>query len=150
MKKTTLIIIVAVLAVIGLGGYVGVRLYNRGTDLIGVTTRERQNQVIMNAKTGEEFVAGSGKLTVGAGESIRLKYTLSAGSFDLALHKGEEGNGIFQETDLENLPDAGAVYGKSGVSGSGELNFPAEEGVYTVFFNMHGAIGSATMTAEKE
>ena len=128
MKKKPVILIVVLALVAAVACYVGVRLMNRGKDIIGVTTLEGQKQVIMNSQTGEEFTAGSGKLEVGEGEHIHLSYTLSGGSFDLALHKGEDGNDVFTEADLENLSDSGDPFGKSGISGSGTLDFDAEQG----------------------
>jgi len=148
MKKTVLLIAAALVIAAG-ACYVGVRLHNRGRDIIGVTTLNNNSSVIMNSRTGEEFVSGAGKLTVGEGEHIHLRYELSAGSFDLAFHKGEDGLDVFDAANLEALPESGEVYGRSGVSGNGALDFPAEEGVYTVFFQMHGAIGTAELTAEK-
>ena len=71
-------IVVAVLLVAA-GIYTGIRLAKHGTDIIGVTTLPDRNTVIMNAKTGDEFVAGTGYLTVAEGEHIHLEYDLSAG-----------------------------------------------------------------------
>ena len=148
MKKKTIILLGAALLFAAAAVYVGVRLHNHGTDIIGVTTLPDRNTVIVNAKTGEEFVAGSGKLTVGAGEHIHLEYALTAGSFDLAFHEGGSGLDVFQNADLEALPAAGEVFGKSGVSGSGSLDFDAEAGNYTAYFVNHGMVGKVTVTAK--
>ena len=147
MKKKTIIILAAALLFAAAAVYVGVRLHNRGTDIIGVTTLPDRNTVIVNAKTGKEFVSGSGKLTVGAGEHIHLEYALTAGSFDLAFHEGSDGLDVFRNADLENLPSTGEVFGKSDLSGSGSLDFEAADGEYTVYYNNHGAIGTAKITA---
>lgn len=146
MKK----IIICLVAVVLVAGavMVGVRLSKRGTDLIGVTSLEKKNTVIMNAKSGSDFTAGSGILNIGQGEGIHLEYALETGSFDLALAKSSVGLEAIRDSDLENLPDQGEVYGKSGVSGKGELDFPADPGEYTLYFNMHGAVGSAQATAK--
>ena len=128
-------------------GYAGLRISRRGTDLIGVTTLD--NTVIMNSKTGKEFVSGSGKLTLGEGERIHLKYSLDAGSFDFAVNSGSNGLDIFDSTDLGSLSDEGEVFGRSGITGKGSLDFKAGPGEYTLFFNMHDAVGTATASPEK-
>ena len=148
MKKKSIFLIAAAVVLIAAIAYAVTRLSNRWTDIVGVTTLEKKNTVIMNAKTGEEFVSGSGKLTVGEGERIHIEYALTAGSFDLAFHQGSAGLDVFQSAELENLPNVGDVFGKSGVSGNGSLDFEAAPGEYTVYFNQHGAIGTATVTAK--
>ena len=55
-KKTILILSVVVVILIAAGAYVGFRMANRGKDIIGVTTLTKENKVIMNSATGNEFV----------------------------------------------------------------------------------------------
>jgi len=148
-NKRIIVLILAILVVIAAVIYVGVRLHNRGTDIIGVTTLENRNTIIMNSKSGQEFVAGSGKLTVGTNERIHVVYELDNGSFDLAFHKGSDGLDVFENSDLKNLSNTGDVFGKSGISGKGSLDLEVASGKYTVYFNQHGAVGSATVTTKK-
>lgn len=127
----------------------GCSIISRHKDITGVTTLSKENTVVMNSPTGKEFVTGSGNLTVGDGEVIHLKYDLSEGSFDLACNEGNEDLDIFESTDLEKLSSEGEVFGISGIEGSGELDIHAAAGEYTVFFNLHSAVGSATVSVEK-
>ena len=148
MKKKIIILIIAALVLIAAGSYVAVRIINRGTDIIGVTTLEKKNTVIMNANADSDYGAGSGKLTVGEGERIHVEYALKAGGFDLAFCQGSNGLEVIRSSDLQNLSDTGEVFGRSGVSGSGSLDFEAAPGEYTVYFNRNGAAGTAKVTAK--
>ena len=125
-------------------------MFSRHKDITGVTTLPKENTVVMNSPSDGAFVNGSGNLTVKDGEMIHLKYELSSGSFDLAFHPGNEGLAVFESADLENLPSEGDVFGRSGIEGSGELDIEAPAGEYTVFFNMHSAVGSATAGTVKK
>lgn len=149
MKKKGIILLGAALVAVAAIAYVGMRLARRGTDLIGVTTLAKKNTVILNAKTGEEFVSGSGKLTVAEGEGIHLEYALDSGSVDFAVNRGSNGLAVFESADLANLPAAGEVFGKSGISGSGSLDLAAAPGEYTLYFRTHDAVGTAKATASK-
>lgn len=144
-KRIAAVVLMAAVLLLSLTGC----SFSRHKDITGVTTLTKENIVVMNSPTGEEFVSGSGTITVGQGEIVHLEYKLSEGSFDLALNAGDGSLDIFQSTDLENLPSDGEVFGRSGVTGSGELDIEAPAGEYTVFFNMHGAAGSATVSAAK-
>jgi len=148
MKNKRIVLILIILVVIAAIIYAAVHLRNHGTDIIGVTTLEKRNTIIMNSKTGQEFVSGSGKLTVTEGELIHVEYVLDAGSFDLAFHKGSEGLDVFENSNLENLPDTGDVFGKSGISGKGSLDIEVVPGEYTVYFNQHDAVGTATVNTK--
>ena len=148
MKKKSIVLIVVALVLIAVGGYVGMRIRNRWTDIKGVTTLFEKNTVIMNSKTGKEFEAGSGELTVDEGKRIHVEYALDAGSFDLAFYKGSDALAVIRRSNLDDLPDSGDLFGKSGVSGKGDLDFGAAPGKYTVYFEQHGAVGSATVTAK--
>ena len=151
MKKKTIIIIAAcvllVLAILG-GTALGRRLAKRHTDIIGVTTLIERNLVIMNSASGTEFVSGSGTITVGEGERLHVEYALKEGSYDLAFHLGDDGLDVFHNTDLTALPAEGEVFGRSGVEGSGSFDLEVPAGVYTVFFDMHKAVGSTTISAK--
>ena len=149
MKNKRIVLILVILVIIAAVIYGAVRLRNRGTDIIGVTTLENRNTIIMNSKTGQEFVSGSGTLTVSENERIHVEYALDTGSFDLAFHKGSDGLDVFENSDLDNLSDTGDVFGKSNISGKGSLDLEAASGEYTVYFNQHGAAGTATVTTEK-
>ena len=148
MKRKTLIIYtVALLLVLAMSGC-GRLLSRDHNDIIGVTTFSEKNTVVMNSPTGDEFVSGSGKIILGEGEKLHVEYTLDKGSFDLAFHMGSDGLGVFDSADLDTLPVQGDVFGKSGVEGSGSFELDAPAGEYTVFFSIHDAAGSASVSAE--
>lgn len=144
MKRTTVFLLALALLL------TAAACHGKMTDVIGVTTLTEKNIVVMNAETGDEFVSGSGKLTVSEGEHIHVEYALDAGSFDLAFHAGDGSLDIFQSADLENLTADGDVFGASGLTGSGSLDLEAPAGEYSVFFSMHEAVGAATVSAAKE
>ena len=150
MKKKSIILIVAALVLIVAIAYVGMRFINRGTDINGVTTLVEKNTVIMNVRPGKDFAGGSGKLTVGEGKSIHVEYALDAGSFDLAFCKGSDALAAIRRANLSDLPNTGDLFGKSGVSGKGSLDFEAAPGKYTVYFEQHGAVGTANVTAKAQ
>ena len=120
---------------------------SRKKDITGVTTLTKENTVIMNSPTGDEFVNGSGKITVSEGETLHLTYDLTEGSMDLALNAGDGTLDVFETVDLENLGADGQVFGVSGITEKGELVIDAAPGEYTVFFNLHSAAGTATVSA---
>lgn len=149
-KKTVAIIVVLALVVAGVA-YVAFRLIIRGTDIIGVTTLPDRNTVIMNSKTGDEFVGGTGYVNVGEGERIRVKCDLSAGEIDLLFYPSDF-YPTFQAT-LEDWPiskdEAGeGSFGQDGVSGKDDLYFDAAPGAYAVQIAPHGSIGKVVITAK--
>lgn len=158
-KKKIAIICVAALVVIA-GAYVALRLHNRGTDIIGVTTLTDRNTVIMNSKTGAEFVAGEGQLAVSEGERIHVEYDLSGGTIDISFNELTSSGAAYEDITPENVPDvlenlpapedmAGeGAFGQDGVTGKGGLDFDAAPGGYNVHIAQHGAIGKATVTAK--
>ena len=154
-KKTIAIIIVLIIAVITALAYLVPRLLNRGRDIIGVTSFEKTNEVIMNSATGSEFVKGTGMITIGEGQHAHLSWKLKEGSFDLAFVKNaEDGQDAGTETEGLALPDpaiAERTYDmmEEGIEGSGETDFELEAGVYEVDFIMHGAVGTAKLTSGK-
>ena len=148
MKKKNIVLIAAALVLIAAAAYVGMRFINRGTDIIGVTTLVEKNTVIMNVKPGKDFAGGSGSLTVGDGRRIHVEYALDAGSFDLAFHKGSSALDVLRSANLDNLPDAGDLFGKSGVSGKGNFDLEAAPGEYTLYFKPHDTIGTASVTTK--
>ena len=75
-----------------------------------------------------------------------MKYALDEGSLDLAFHEGDGDLGIFQTADLQNLTADGEVFGQSGIAGTGSLDFTVAGGDYTVYFQLHDAVGSATVS----
>lgn len=150
MKKKSVVLFVVALVLIAAIAYVGMRLINRRTDIIGVTTLFEKNTVIMNSKTGKDFEAGSGELTVDEGKRIHVEYALDAGSFDLAFCKGSDALAAIRRANLSDLPNTGDLFGKSGVSGKGSLDFEAAPGKYTVYFEQHGAVGTANVTAKAQ
>ena len=151
MKKKTMIMIAAAALVITAAiAYVAVRMNNRWTDITGVTTLYEKNTVIMNAKEAGSFVSGSGQITVGENGQIHIDYAITAGSCDIAFHAGSVSLDVFQDSDLEQLSGTGDVFGSSGVSGNGSLDLAAESGEYTVYFSMHDALGTATVTAPEK
>ena len=132
--------ILAIVAVLIAGGaYVGVRLAGRGKDIIGVTTLPDENIVIMNSRSGDEFVSGFGNISVKEGQKVYLSHDLKSGSVDLAIGQST-GNGELGYT--EDLPEE-YLEEKDGIEGKGEQFFELEGGDYTVVFTMHGAIGTA-------
>ena len=155
-KKTVLIASVVILAAVAAVAFVGMRLARYGTDIIGVTTLPDRNIVIMNSKTGREFVSGTGYLDVAEGEHIHLTCDLSAGSIDLAFQPGGDVDiSPADPEDLTDLPDiedltAEDVSGQDGISGKTELDFDAGPGAYVIVFTNNGAVGTATVTAEAD
>lgn len=156
MKKKTILLLSAVLVVlIAAGIYIGVRLNGRGKDIIGVTTLTKENKVIMNSATGNEFVSGSGMITVKEGEHIHLTYKLKSGSFDIGFAPGTDG--VLEAvtnldmTELEDPTQDPSEYAieQKGIEGSGEADFEAQSGEYTVYFTMNGAVGTATVSTAK-
>ena len=153
MKKKIVVLVIALLLVV-LGVYTGFRFARRGTDIIGVTTLNGKNTVILNAKTGDEFASGTGYLTVGEGERIHLEHNLSSGSLSVAFKSGEGAAEALANLDLDNLPSAAdmtgeGAFGKEDISGKGSLDFEAEPGEYTVHFTNNSAVGTARVTAKK-
>lgn len=153
MKKKVILIAIGVLLAV-LAGYTVYRFATHGTDIIGVTTLSHKNTVIMNAKTGSEFVSGTGYLTVAKNEELHLEYNLTSGSIDVAFRADEAGVAAAESMDLEHLPTAEDMtgegsFGKQGLSGKGSLDFEAEPGSYTVHITNHGAVGKATVTVKK-
>ena len=161
MKKKTVALIVVLALVIAGAVYVAVRLKNRGTDIIGVTTLPDRNTVIMNSKTGKEFVSGTGNLSVGEGERIHVEYDLSAGEIDVSFLKSDSTPYEDITAENENLEDAlnnlpvaedfagGDAFGQDGVSGKGVLDFDAAPGLYMVDIAIHDAPDKVVVTAAK-
>ena len=152
MKKKTVALIVVLALVVAGAAYVAFRLKIRGTDIIGVTTLPDRNTVIMNSKTGDEFVGGTGYVNIGEGERIRVKCALSAGEIDLLFYPSDF-YPSFQST-LEDWPiskDAAGEgsFGQDGVSGKDDLYFDAAPGVYAVSIAPHGSIGKVVITTAK-
>ncbi len=161
MKKKTIVIIIVVVVlalIIAAAVYIGVRLHRHGTDIIGVTTLTDRNTVIMNAVESGGFKSGTGVINVGEGERIRLDYDVSGGSFDFAFAAGEDA--VFSAVrdadnmDVAELPTDDVMPetppdGETGLEGAGSVDFDVEPGAYTVYFTMHGAIGTATVTAAR-
>ena len=154
-KKTILILSVVVVILIAAGAYVGFRMANRGQDIIGVTSLTKENKVIMNSATGNEFVSGSGTITVKEGEHIHLTYKLKSGSFDIGFNPGTDG--VLEAvtnldmTELEDPTQNPSEYAieQKGIEGNGGADFEAQSGEYTVYFTMNGAVGTATVSTAK-
>lgn len=148
MSKKKIVLTVASVVIIAIAAYAVMRIQNRWTDINGVTTVYDRNTVYMNVKPGKDFAGGSGSITVQQGKSIYVEYAVDAGKFDIAFYKGDNAHSVIRNSNLDNLPNAGNVFGKSGVFGKGDIVFKAEPGEYTVFFNPHDTIGSATVTVK--
>ncbi|MBR3570758.1 MAG: hypothetical protein IKN96_08210 [Oscillibacter sp.] len=158
-KKNIVIIGVAALVVVACA-YVALRLRNRCTDIIGVTTLTDRNTVIMNSKTGAEFVSGEGQLAVGEGERIRVEYDLSGGEIDISFKERGEGSASYEDITPENVPDVlenlptpedmtgEGAFGQDGITGKGSLYFDAAPGSYNVHIALHDAVGKAVVTAK--
>ena len=149
MKKKSIVLFVVAIVFIAAAAYVWVRYNNRWTDINGVTTVAERNTVYMNLKPGTNFYAGSGQLTVAEGKHIHVEYALDSGTFDLAFRiyvKGSDALAV-QSPVFDDLPASGEVFGKSGVSGKGTLDFDVAPGTYKVYFKNHSVVGSATVTA---
>ncbi|MBQ6002924.1 MAG: hypothetical protein IJL18_08745 [Synergistaceae bacterium] len=148
MSKKRIILTVAAFVLIAIAAYVGLRLRNRWTDIKGVTTVYERNTVYMNVRPGKDFAGGSGYITVEEGKSIHVEYAVETGKFDIALNKGSNALSVIRNSDLDNLSSSGNVFGKSGISGKGSIDFEAEPGEYTIYFNPHDTIGSAIVTVK--
>ena len=150
MKKKSILLIVVAIVFIAAIAYVWMRFNNRWTDINGFTTVYGRNTVYMNLKPGTNFYLGSGQLTINEGKHIYVEYALDSGTFDLAFRvyvKGSDGLAM-KNPVFDNLPDSGEIFGKSGVSGKGTLDFDVAPGTYEVYFKTHSVIGSATVTAK--
>lgn len=148
MSKKRIILTAAVFVLIVAAAYVGLRLKNRWTDINGVTTVYERNTVYMNVRPGKDFAGGSGYITVEEGKRIHVEYAVETGKFDIALNKGSNALSVIRNSDLDNLSSSGNVFGKSGISGKGSIDFEAEPGEYTIYFNPHDTIGSAIVTVK--
>ena len=149
-KKSIILIVAAALIVIAA---VVARFCLRDTDVVGVTSYPNKNTVVLCCKSGSEFVNGSGSVTVGEGEYIHLEYALQSGSFDSALHAGDGSLDVFRDADMTKLPETaedGGVFGTSGVSGKGGVDYEVAPGSYTVFFTIHDTVGKATVSVRKK
>jgi len=161
-KRSTVILVLAVLtAIVAAGAYLAVRFMRHGTDIIGVTSLPEKNVVIMNSASGDEFVKGAGTITVGEGEHAVLTWKLKSGSFDLGFLAGRDaiiealgdqaavpGGEFPAETEGEQPPEY--IQEKTGIEGFGTETFDVGSGDCTVYFTMHGAVGTATVSVEKD
>ena len=152
MKKQGIIILVGIIAAIILASVFFFSLRDR--NIVGVTTYPDKNMVVLNSKTGNEFVNGSGEITVGENEYIHMEYDLKSGSFDLALCEGNGDLSVFRDIDMSNLPDpdtaeVGSVCGTSDIKGKGSRDYKVPAGKYTVFFTIHDTVGSADVSVRK-
>lgn len=138
-----IVVLAAIIAVFAAG-----KIFSYHKDITGVTTLASENKVVMNSSTAGAFVSGEGLIFVNDGEMLHLEYSLSEGSFDIAFHADSVDLDVFKEADLENLTLDGEVFGASAISGRGSLDFAAAPGQYTVFYNMHETVGSATVGTE--
>ena len=148
MSKKKIVLTVVSVVLIALVVYVGMRIKNRWTDINGVTTVYERNTVYINVRPGKDFAGGLGYITIRQGKSIHVEYVVEMGKFDIAFCKGSNALSVIRSSNLNNLPNAGEVFGKSGISGKGGIDFEAEPGEYSVFFNPHDTIGSATVTVK--
>lgn len=148
MSKKKIALTVVSVILIAIAVYAGMRMKNRWTDINGVTTVYERNSVYLNVRPGKDFAGGSGSITVRQGESIHVEYSIDTGQFDIAFCKGSNTLSAIQSSNLDNLPKAGNVFGKSGVSGKGGIDFEAQPGEYTLFFKPHNTIGSATVSVK--
>ena len=170
MKKNKVVwfILALVIAVVAIIAILAVRRFSTlHKDITGVTTLTNENLVIMNSPSANVFVSGSGQITVKSDKGIHVEYAVTEGSFDLAFTAGsadpifaegsvdpasmknELGLDVFRNADLSNLTADGEIFGASGVSGKGSLDFAVSPGVYSVYFNMHDTVGTSTVSAKK-
>ena len=107
-----------------------------------------RNTIYMNAPSGTRLFAGYGQLTIDEGKHIHVEYALDSGNFDLAFQVYAEGNDDLAVESLvfKNLQNSGEIFGKSGVSGKGTLDFDVVPDTYEVHFRPHDVVGSATVT----
>ena len=148
MKKKSIILIVAAIVLIAAITYVWILRNNSWTENIGIGTVSGRNMVYMNLPQGTTFYAGYGQLTVSEGKHIHVEYALDSGSFDLAFRVYAKGNDrlAVQSPVFKNLQNSGEIFGKSGVSGKGTLDFDVVPDTYEVHFRPHDVVGSATVT----
>ncbi len=55
-----------------------------------------------------------------------MEYAVDTGKFDVAFCKGSNALSVIRSSELDNLHNAGNVFGKSGVSGKGSIDFEAD------------------------
>lgn len=109
-----------------------------------------RNTIYMNVPSGTGLFAGYGQLTIDEGKHIHAEYALDSGSFDLAFRVYIEGNDdlAVESPVFKNLQNSGEIFGKSGISGKGTLDFDVAPGTYEVHFRPHDVVGWAIVTAK--
>ena len=145
MKK--IVLIVAVLLMIVASAYVYIinfhstflwHFTDSWRDSTGVITVSERNTVYMNLA----------QLTIDEGKHIHVEYAIDAGTLNLAFRTYVEGSDALRVNSpvFDDLQNSGEIFGKSGISGKGTLDFDAAPGTYEVYFRTHEVIGTATVT----
>ncbi|MBR0168485.1 MAG: hypothetical protein IJQ08_07415 [Synergistaceae bacterium] len=119
---------------------------NAWRDSTGIITG--RNTIYMNVPLGTGLFTGYGQLTINEGGHIHAEYSLDSGSFDLAFRIYAEGNDelAVKSPVFKNLQNSGEIFGKSGISGKGTLDFDVAPGTYEVHFRPHDVVGWAIVT----
>ena len=155
MKK--IVLIVAVLLMIVASAYVYIinfhstflwHFTDSWRDSTGVITVSERNTVYMNLTPGTNYYLDSGQLTIHEGKHIHVEYAIDAGTLNLAFRTYVEGSDALRVNSpvFDDLQNSGEIFGKSGISGKGTLDFDAAPGTYEVYFRTHEVIGTATVT----
>lgn len=107
-----------------------------------------RNTIYMNLPSGTRSFFGQGQLTIDEGKHIHVEYALDAGNFDLAFRVYAEGNDdlAVESPVFKNLQNSGEIFGKSGISGKGTIDFDVAPGEYEVHFRPHDVVGWAIVT----
>ena len=153
MKKKSILILAGVLVIVIAAGVVLYR--HRGGDVIGVTTYSNQNKVIMNAKTGSEFVSGTGTIDVGEGKHVCIEHALTAGSVDVAFASDKNAVERHRNIGADNLPDPEAEVPEAtateeGISGKGSTDVALTPGSYLVTITNNNAVGKVTISEKAD
>ncbi|MBQ9347767.1 MAG: hypothetical protein IJT94_10620 [Oscillibacter sp.] len=126
------------------GSFVG----GEGRFTVGESGKIHVEYAVTEGSVDIAFHGGSADLDVFLSSDIE---NLIADGQDLGADSvtgiGGAGLDVFQNADLENLSPDGEVFGASGVTGTGSLDFDAAPGETTVYFSLHDAVGTATVSA---
>lgn len=153
MKKKSILILAGVLVVVIAAGVILYR--HRGGDIIGVTTYSNQNTVIMNAKSGSDFVSGTGTIDVGEGRHVHIEHALTEGSVDVAFASDKNAVEQLRNIGVDNLPDPEAEVPEAtatqeGISGKGSVDLALAPGSYLVTITNNDAVGKVTITEKAD
>ena len=149
------LITLAVLVI--LAGALGM-FYHQQSRVGKVETDLEANIITVTGKRSGDGTGGTGIITVGEGEHLRLEYSLSKGSLDVSV-SGEAGDSAedLMDVSVEELTNQisgetlfGGVSFSQTLEGSGEIDIEEQPGEYTVLFLLHDMTGEAKLSSVAE